>query len=265
MKKALSILLLLALILTGCNATETKTLDEKNKLSEAGENLEIKNLEEAVIISRDDNQVLVYKKGAKGSLYVCDIKDAKIYIDDKEATSADLLAGMKVKIDFSGPIEESYPAQIGLDKVYASSLVKNQVNDKIGFYTRLIDKLIKADEALISETKYLGLDLEKGPIKLNDQEQEALAYHLANKYDKEILFTNFESLEEEDRIKDLAWEDGFLVSVESDKQEENPGSVEFKAQLWRSGLGAVGFKNCKASWDQDGQLEEIECENNWIS
>ncbi len=294
MKKLFIILLACAMLLTACNTADkadtdksgseskpVKTTDKdkvqgtdksgsEGKGSKTNDKVDkprddMEGYEDAFIVSKDKLEILVYKKETNGSLYFCNIKDAKIFLDNKESSIDELQAGMTVKIDFSGPIMESYPAQMSSEKVYASSLVKNQVNDKIGFYVKVFTDLWDEDKALQADTKYLGIDIDKGPIKLDEVEKQALGYVLWGEFEKEVVFTNIKNLTKEGKIKDHTWKDGVLLTVSADKYEDNASSVIFSCEKWRSGTGAIGYNNCKARWDDKGHLEEIEYKDPWIS
>ena len=119
--------------------------------------------------------------------------------------------------------------------------------EKIDFYLEVVDKLVTSDEALVYETKNLALDLSNNPLELDDEEMKTLKQNLEEKYNKKILFSDYESLVKEGMIDDEkgAWNDGALIKIEGKEKLEN-NELEFKCELWRSGSGAIYFEDCNA-------------------
>lgn len=239
------------------NKNSVKISDKKD--------LDMTKYEEAVIIRCEENEILTYKKDNMGYLVFVNIANSKIYIDDKESSKDKLEQGMTVKLDYSGPILESYPAQMSADYVFASSLIPSTVNDKVGFYVKVIEDIWKEDTALQADTKYLGLDIDNGPVKLDKYEKEALSYILMSKYDKEILFTSIEQLEKEGKIKDLSWKDGVMIILKDKEGKESKDYRHFTLEKWRSGTGAIIFSSVHAYWDKEGKLEKIDYQDASIS
>lgn len=131
--------------------------------------------------------------------------------------------------------------------------------EKTEFYTSVIDKLINSDEALVYDTKYLAVDLSNNPLELDEAEMNELKAVLEDKYEKSILFTNYKNLVEKGWIDEEKpyWEDGAIISITGKKEFQN-NRLDFKCDLWRSGLAAIFFDDCKAIWNPDGSIGEIE-------
>ena len=80
---------------------------------------------------------------------------------------------------------------------------------------------------------------------------------------KEPISGTFETLCDEGYIDrdNLYWENGCLLSIHEEgfltDEEEDPDKVTFRAQKWRSGLGAIMYTSCTAERDKSGHWGEF--------
>lgn len=260
-KKILVLLIVSLLVLTACGNKQT---DDDKKLDKSGK--DFSKYEEATIVTVNENNILVIKNDEKNpALIEIGTKDSKIYLDEKEASKSDLLEGMIVKIDFSGPMMMSYPGKMNSEYILASSLKPNQINDKIGFYVQVVKDMLEDEKPLREETKAIGLDLDKAPVKLTEGEKNALEYKLKNIFEREILFTSVKELEAQSKIENDSWKDGVLIIFKSLDKEEKVSDIKFKVEKWRSFKGAMGVDSATANWDEKGILKKIEYKGGYES
>lgn len=259
-KKILFLLLALLLVFVACD-TKNGEKEEGIKL-----NADLSKYEEASILSVGDNTILTVKNDDTNPILAeVYAKGAKIYIDEKEKDLDDLKPGMDVKLDYTGPMMKSYPGKMNSEYIMASSLKPNQVNDKVGFYLQVVKDMFEKDQALQADTRYLGLDIENPPVAFSEVEKNALNFRLQSEFGKEVIYTSFEELEKEGKIVDNAWKDGVLISIKSNQKEGKLNDIEFSVEKWRSGLGAIGSSNCKATWDENGELKSIDYMDEYVS
>lgn len=248
MKKKILLFLLVAILgLTACANKE----EDDNKIE--GIDKDFSKYEEATIVSVNENNILVLKNDQENpALVEINTNNSKIYLDKKEASRKDLLEGMIVKLDFSGPMMMSYPGKINSEYILAKSLKPNQINDKIGFYVQVVKDIIKDEKTLSDQIKSIALNLDDAPVKLNEGEKNALEYKLKDSLQKEILFTDSKKFDE----KEL--EDTLLITFNSNDKEEKKSDTSFKIKVERSGETIKKFDSVIADWDEKGVLKKIE-------
>lgn len=164
---------------------------------------------------------------------------------------------MILEISYDGTILESYPARLSnVTKV----VMKEQRESIISFYQKLIHQIYEEDEGLNGDISEIALDLTKVE-NLSDVQKKALAYVIASDYSIETRLTTREELEEEGAIINYFYEDGILIELSTSAMKEY--KFEFKISKWRSGLGAIGYDNCKAY--KEDNLWRYELGGAWIS
>lgn len=152
---------------------------------------------------------------------------------------ASLAPGGELTIGFSGQVMESYPMQIAdVDTAKVSS-----GDDLVGMYLAVIGEIWDYDPALNDNIQYLAFDLHKAD-NLTAGEKEAVVWLAAGTYGKTPLSGTYDELCAQGYITDMYFEDGLLLIFEVDDAKED--SFHFKAQKWRSGLGANFYEDCTA-------------------
>ena len=124
MKKILSLLLVFVMVLSfvGCTSNQQNNQNSTQNNNQSKEaSLTIKGM----IIQLDNNSkntvILVEGKKEDGSTYdkarVTINKDTKIYEKDNEISAKDLRLHMYIEVYYNGAVAESYPVQMGADKI----------------------------------------------------------------------------------------------------------------------------------------------------
>lgn len=218
------------------------TTKSVNKTNPAGKRLpKAEAVLKGKIIQINDKSLLLAGTGAS-DLFTVSSALAVYDIDKKPADSSALKAGQNVEIGYSGAIMESYPAQPA-SPVYIR--ITGQGDDLVGFYQTVLNDLWNVDKGLNSDISVLAFDLSK-VTNLDDAEKSALVYVMGGSYGLQGIKGTFDELSERGYIdKDkLYFKNGILFKLEvSDVTDD---SFTFKAEKWRSGLGAYYFIDCKA-------------------
>ena len=109
-------------------------------------------------------------------------------------------------------------------------------NSQAKAYFSVFEALYKKDTGL-NNGKYLALDLTKA--KLTDKTQLIKLMHdFCNSHGYTLLQDTFEELKEKGYIKNLSFNDGFLITF-NDKELTQKKLIT-SAKKWCSGLGAIG-------------------------
>ena len=137
-------------------------------------------------------------------------------------------------------------------------LSQEELGQKL-FVSRQTVSLWEEDQALQADIDYIGIDLSH--TSLTKSEQDALAWRFGELKGKEVLVGTFDELCEQGFIdgENLYWENGCLLSIEEEglpDEESYLNKVLFRAQKWRSGLGAIMFTSCTAERDKTGHWGE---------
>lgn len=171
----------------------------------------------------------------------------------KEMEKEELCGGMLVQVVYDGAIMESYPGRFSSPKQL--SVIK-QEDDIVGFYRQVIRDIYETDQVL-NHGMYIAFDLSKVNY-LSDAQKDALVYLAAIEFQKESLLGTVESLTEEGYIDgdNYVFEDGVLIKIEEQRGNKK-GKFLFDILKWKSGKGAVLWKDCKASLDGEEYSYEI--------
>ncbi|MDF2905564.1 MAG: hypothetical protein K0R34_885 [Herbinix sp.] len=264
--KLITVLILIALVLSGCgtkeeipNPNDPATSDQtpqgngeevysfRAQIIEGGVTLLITPSEESNEARSSDKISVSY-----GEATLVDGSGATI-------TSEDLQTGDILVISYNGIILESYPAQIT-----ASKIEKVDHNNLIDGYLSLIDDIYQEDDGLNSEITTIALDT-SGWINLTVIEKEMIFAKVKEVYGLEVVEGTYEELAEQKIIdKDkLFFPDGVLIKISEITYDENKEVITCAISKWRSGDGAIGADDVTATL-KDG-VWEISKEGNWIS
>lgn len=119
-------------------------------------------------------------------------------------------------------------------------------------YLQVLEDLWQTDPGLNSDISVIGVDL-SGACGLNEEACTAVAGQFGTLHDLPVVQSTWQQLADDGVIDtdNLMWEDGCLFTVSSEATE--PGtSFAFRAEKWRSGLGAYFLSDCYALY-KDGQ------------
>ena len=118
----------------------------------------------------------------------------------------------------------------------------------------MLHDLWENDSALNHDAAKLGFDF-FGLTNLLEEEKTALAYLFSCdvRLGLQYAFGTWQELCEKGYIdrENLYWEDGVFLSLSV--TGTGNGTFTFEAEKWRSGSGAIYFKNCEANRGPDGQ------------
>lgn len=207
------------------------------------------------VIEVNETGLLVTGSEGDFDLFMVSTKDAQI-TDQKgrEITLTDLHPGMVLEFEGIGAIAEMYPGLFDVNSVR----VVEQGDDLVGLYRRALWELWETDPALNENITTIGIDF-SGLSNLSEVERNALKYTLeCDVWAKtgqfvDVVTGTWQELCDEGYIdgKNLYWENGVFLSVAVTKTGER--EFTFEAQKWRSGTGAIYFKDCEANRGKDGQ------------
>lgn len=132
--------------------------------------------------------------------------------------------------------------------------------DQANAYFAVFEKLYEDDPGLNAESKYLAVDLTN--VKLADTTKLVdLIQGFCDSNGYTLLQDTHEGLAEKGYIKDLYFEEGFLISF-SDK-DLSEDTLVTAAQKWRSGLGAIGAEYTVKKKNDTWEITKTD--NSWIS
>jgi hypothetical protein len=104
-----------------------------------------------------------------------------------------------------------------------------------------------------------------GWAEISKHEKEIIIEQLKKLYSVEIMEGTFEELAKEGLIdkKKLYFPKGVLITLSISNFNEKEKLITFTIEKWKSGLGAIGWKDSKAKYN--GTKWEITRKNQWIS
>ncbi|MBR4030265.1 MAG: hypothetical protein IKJ06_02580 [Clostridia bacterium] len=256
MKKIFILLCFVFMFLTGCNSPEE---------IQKGDNTAF-----VRIVDGAESGNLILAGESTYDVYILSTENIPVFLDGKKNSADCLEDGMPVTIHYSGGIEESFPAKLGsvsCIEAYSRGTEKNPSGtyyDLAGLYLKAMNDIWNEDTALNHDTKYISVNLKDAPGNLTDGEKSAITWIFANSHQKEGLQLSFEELTNKGYIKkdELYWKDGVLFSI-ADSMNENEiyhglPVVKFDLTKWRSGLGALFYVDCTASWPQNGTWSDYQ-------
>lgn len=204
------------------------------------------------VVDEDDGVLLLAKAdGSPTDVYSLSTQGVSVGYEDR--TTDEIEEGALVEVQYSGAIEETYPAKLGS---VASILVKaDGFDDLSALYLDALDDLWEKDEGLSSGVKQLGLDLSE--TRLPPAEQGAVAVALGWEFNLPVTQGTWDELADQGYIdrENLVWEDGLFLNIE-ETDRSAAGRVTFTAGKWRSGLGAYYFTDCTSQQDKNGHWSD---------
>lgn len=249
-KRAISILLsVLFLLLCGCSAPACTSETVPTPTAEP-------TAEPTPEVNKITLSLRVIDANENGSTLLADINSRSVYRnrlpDDKTYPVGTLL-----DVTCADEVLETYPAQLA--EIYEAEPIDDGFDDRCALYLQVFEDLWEEDQALQADIDYIGIDLSH--TSLTPSEQDALAWRFGELKGKEVLTGTFDELCEQGFIdrENLYWEDGCLLSIEEEglpDEESYLNKVIFRAQKWRSGLGAIMFTSCTAEQDKTGHWGE---------
>jgi hypothetical protein len=264
--KLISILLIMAFVMSGCGTKEVVPNIEDDSQSDQtpvgdGEELysfraEIMEGGDTLLItpSEDSNEA---RSSDKISVNVT----TAVLVDETGTTikTEDLVVGDILVITYNGVILESYPAQITATKVE-----KVDHNNLIDGYLALIDDIYREDNGLNNDIKTIALDTSEW-INLTDIEKEMILAKVRVAYGLEIIEGTYEELAEQKIVdsENLLFPDGILIKISKITYDENKEEIKCAISKWRSGDGAIGADDVTAVLKSN--IWEITKEGKWIS
>lgn len=196
---------------------------------------------------------------------VVDFTESSILVTDSEGglysvglpSRIKVAQGNIVEIEFDGTIMETYPAQLSN---VTDVRISEQESNLLGMYLEAIDELMTIDAGLNSGIEMLVFDL-TNEVNLNKGQRAALLYLCQNKYQVSAREGTFQDMVDEGLVTELYFEKGMIFTIESEPIDGK--KFTFSMNKWRSGDGAYGVNECKASLKDGKWTYQMGAE--WIS
>lgn len=211
------------------------------------------------IIEKDENNNLILAGEKSNEVFSLNTSDVQIYLDNEEADSSLLKAGMKIDVTYGGYILETFPSILdSVSKIEVSSKNTSGYFNLAGLYLNVLKDIYEKDTGLNDGIKYVSIDLSQAPGNLTDGEKNAIAWVFASSIDKAHLNLSYEELLEDGYLSKYndtddvyQWDDGVLLSITPSNSKEgmnfSQNVICFNAEKWRSPLGAYIFNECTAT------------------
>lgn len=167
------------------------------------------------------------------------------YLKEENGNAYD--PGTRVKVTYTGYVMETYPAQIDCISI------EEVENKTISLYTTLLEDIIKQDEALNTDAKFIAIDFENFVAcrkdrysengyfyrNLSKNEKQALM-DVCKTYNENVIEANFTKLKEDGYFNEKEKRlDGILISVNNMENTNRLDKVILRMQKYRSALGAI--------------------------
>lgn len=247
-KRIISVLLIALLLwLTGCSPSDTVTCYAEPTAAPTAEPTPVPTVTMMLrVIAVDKNGSTLLADQNSTAVFRNALPDGKVYP-----------VGTLLEITCSGDVLETYPGQLA--NLYTATPIDDGFDDRCALYLQVFHDLWADDQALQADIDYIGIDLSK--TSLTKSEQDAVAWRFAELQGKELVTGTLEELGEQGYIdlENLYWENGCFLSIEEEgtpDEEAYENKVLFRAQKWRSGLGAIMFTSCTAEQDKTGHWSE---------
>lgn len=252
--------MLFTLLLGGCQKEEKNTGVKNTPLLPKEEQYSFR----AEVLESGTSLLVTPSEGsneAKSSDKISVGLNAATIVDEsgENITVDQLKAGDILVITYNGMIAESYPAQIGADRIE-----KVGHNNLLDGYLALIDDIYRVDEGLNSDIDTIAFDTSEW-INLTDSEKELIFQKVKATYGYEVIEGTFDELKEQGLIDqdNLYFPKGVLIKVTKMKYDKEKEEITCSIEKWRSGLGAIGANEVTATFKDDKW--NIVKEGNWIS
>lgn len=106
-----------------------------------------------------------------------------------------------------------------------------------GAYIAALEELMKTDEALNHDQKFIAINMEN--FKLKDEEKQLIVDHFSNQYNTDVKIATLDELKEQGHFDEETMSlSGVLLRFEEINQKFNNKYV-FKGHKFKSGLGAI--------------------------
>lgn len=180
--------------------------------------------EENEEIRKTSDRIVVYLKEDDGNVYE---------------------SGTRVKVTYTGDIQETYPAQVDCISI------EEVENKTINMYKKILEDLIKQDSALNENAKFIAIDFEnfltyhKDRYAKEDQlrslspnEKQALL-DFCKQYNENVIEASFEELKEQGHFNEETMSlDGILITVNKTEIIKEDKAI-LRMSKYRSALGAI--------------------------
>lgn len=286
MKKSTHLILFLSVYLSLCLLTACASFDNAPQHSDPAPS------DESIvcrIIQYDGEHLLLAEaEGSKAEIYRVPIAGLSWFVDGKpiepEAPGAYMefpnqkIEGALAEITHGGDILETWPAQF--EEVSAINLRTAGFDDRCSLYLKVLEDLWNTDSGLNNGVTRIGMDLSE--TSLSPAEQAAVSMVFAQTHNADVVTGTFEDLRAQGYITATPlvnsgevtasekepffyeWEDGCHFSI-TEESSDNPDTLLFDAQKWRSSLGAYCFQDCIASRSSGGAWGDYSIGSQMIS
>lgn len=273
MKKIIIVVLLVVLMLCGCQ-TEQETTSLR-------------------IVDGAETGQLVLAGESASDVYTLDIENITVLLDGEKADKLALEDGMIAEIVHSGWIQTTWPASFSHVyevRVYSLGSMQNpggSYYDLCGLYLQVLNDLWDKDAGLNDGAEYVSVDLANAPGNLTAGEKAAIAWIFAGEHGAMPLTLSMQELIDEgyltelvttgtglpmggeDRPKAYLWENGVYFAITDDMQDDaavySLPVIKFDARKWRTPLGAYFFSDCSAVWPHMGTWSSYNVDHEMIS
>ncbi len=272
-KQSLFVMLLMILLLCGCQAQSTQLMQLR-------------------IVDGSETGDLILAGERQSDVYTLLAESVEVNLDGEKANASVLEDGMMIDITYSGDLETTWPANIGeVQSIDAYSLGTAQnpggtLYDLSGLYLQVLDDLWAVDDGLNGGAEYVSVDLSNAPGDLTDGEKAAIAFIFGQKHNVVSLTLSSDELVKQGYFTDITpdysgkgddaeghkiyqWDNGVLFTI-TDNMDNSAETyslpvVKFNASKWRSPLGAYFFSDCSAVWLELGTWSGYNVESEAIS
>lgn len=155
--------------------------------------------------------------------------------------------GTKVKVTYTGYVMETYPAQIDCISI------EEVENKTVSLYTKLLEDIIKQDEALNTDAKFIAIDFENFVAYRKDRHSENGYFYrslsknekqalidVCKTYNENVIEANFDQLKKDGYFNEKEKRlEGILISINNVENTKRLDKVILRMQKYRSALGAI--------------------------
>ncbi|MBQ8648270.1 MAG: hypothetical protein IJ484_09020, partial [Oscillospiraceae bacterium] len=210
----------------------------------------------------EEGSLMLAGQGDYPELYRMTVGDKPVFVDGEAATAADLRDGMLVEVITDGDVMATYPAQFS--RVQELRARTENADDVCGLLLDVLEFLWRDDDALNHEAVRAGIYLPESLLitgadgqlrSLNVAERGGVIWRFAELHGLEALSGSWQELADAGYIneKELYWEDGvYFEIVPAETVNSFADRLMFRAEKWRSGLGAIMLNDCTAQRAEDG-------------
>lgn len=129
-------------------------------------------------------------------------------------------------------------------------------------YSVALDSIIKQDEALSSDMKYIAIDMSNFK-NVNENDKKEILDYFKEKYKVEVMDATFEQLQQKGLFNpDTMTLDGVLLRIKKVEFKIN-NNIFFEGSKYRSGDGAIGVE--VTVHYKENQWKSKEVQTTWIS